>query len=200
MHPSLADYQSGCTTWRFTHIGTQYKVTHHSISEFNTQGTWCFYVYFNSKMFQRQEDWALFDVQPVIKEYMAGKFWRHIPYESLPEFSWHGGATFAEIHQHVDKFTGEYYNVLEVGCDYAHLFDRERGYPYNLDIVKVNAMRVIEELHAQFPQNNACGYSGKIDHPSAFYKAKNGVMVHNSMIDNLKESNWNNWLPEENTD
>lgn len=195
MKPTLEEYRTGCTTWNFSYKGTRYKVAHHGVSDYNREGTWCFYVFFNSKMFQSKDDWALFDVKPVIKPYSGDKFWEHVPYDDIPEFNWHGGATFAKIHQVLDKFTGEYYPVLEVGCDYAHLWDEERGYPDTLESVKCDAFRVIDELHMRYPQNEICAYSGMIDHPSQFYTAKNGVMVHKSMEEKIRENKWENWLP-----
>jgi len=194
MLPSNSDYRSGVTQWRSTHRGVSYRVSHHGVSEYSPQGIWCFYVVFEKIMFVRDEDWALFDLPWEVREW-NGRYIRHYPYERIPEFSWHGEATWGKRLTLFDRDTGTEYPAVEVGCDYAHLFDRECGYPYSLASVRQDAIAVVEELLARYPQKERCAYCGKIDLPEMFYDTAGGLRVHKSMEDKIRQSGWTTWLP-----
>lgn len=197
MKPKLEEYRNGATHWVGTHNGVQYKVSHHGISSFRPEGIWCFYVFFDERMFQREEDWAKFNLQKYTREMVPGKFWEHFPYDNLPELPWHGGPSYGDRHEHLDRNTGKHYAVIEVGCDYSHLWDEGNGFPYDLESVKRDATKLIDEFRAQFPQKEACGYCGVIGAADEFYTARNGARVHKSKLGNLRESGWVMWLPVE---
>lgn len=73
-----------------------------------------------------------------------------------PAFSvdiyWHGGVTW---YQKFPNIPG--YRMIEIGCDFQHLFDQERGFEYNLEEVFIECRRTAEELSKMFlinGQNN----------------------------------------------
>lgn len=153
-------------------------------------------MFFDELMFDDPVDWAKFDLQNEITENM-GKSWEHFPYDNLPELPWHGGATFGKRHREFDRNEGRHYTVVEVGCDYAHLWDHERGWVDTLQFVTRDVQELIEEFVSRFKQKERCAYSGKIGRGEEFYTAKNGERVHKTQEKQLKEQGWENWLPVE---
>ena len=68
------------------------------------------------------------------------------------EIYWHGGVTW---YQKFPSIPGR--NVIEVGCDFAHLYDYERGCDYTLEEVFAECVRTAQEVSDFFlavkPQN-----------------------------------------------
>lgn len=188
MLPSLSDYLSSAARWHDTHRNVRFEVSHHGVSEYSPEGTWCFYIFLHEELFQRPEDWALFNLPEERREW-AGKIRSHFPYDSIPELLWHGGITFGErtvcvLPDGRDSF------MLKLGCDYGHLWDREAGFPGNLVSVKRDAIRLIDDFATRFPVKTRCAYSGKWDTPENFYTARNGALVHRSTNVSGAHANW----------
>jgi len=70
----------------------------------------------------------------------------------------HGGITFYKKEQTVD--TDPPKRCIWVGCDYGHLFDRERGYPYSLATVTFDAQTTIDNLCEVLKFKRRCHWDG----------------------------------------
>ena len=196
MIPTYEDYKKSNARWNFTHNDTNFLVGFHGVDKYCPDGIWTYYVFFDEIMFQNKDDWKLFDLQPEItKPYNSYR--ECFPYYNIPELPWHGGPTFGEKIKKIYSKTGEYRTILKIGCDYSHIWDEEYDYPYNLDIVKLDAKNLINEFHRRFPQNRRCSYSGVVDKPDEFYVAKNGKHIHNSSLKLILKNNWPSWEPAE---
>lgn len=192
--PTLEQYRAGSTVWRREHRGVTYTLNHHGISSYSSRGIWCYYLHLLENMFQRAEDFALFNREPEVTEY-AGSKREHYDYYSIPDLEFHGGVTFYSKDGFMDR-DGNRFTALKIGCDYNHLWDEESGYWQGMEDVARDAMRSIDLLVDQFPMNERCAYSGKIADPSEFYTAVNGCRVHKSKADQF-EDGWAAWLPAE---
>lgn len=194
MLPTKEEYQKSNARWRVEHRGVSVEISHHGVSEYTPSGTWCYYLIIDQRMFQSADDWAKFDVKPVTRKW-CGTFREHLPYDDLPDLEWHCGPTFGERHEGVDTHSGEKHAWLKIGCDYAHLWDRDMGYPATLASVTADARRSVDTFVDRFPQKERCGYSGRIGMPDEFYTAQNGVRVHASYEEKIRETGWKTWLP-----
>lgn len=194
--PTLDEYRSGATTWKRDHKGIGYTLSHHGVSDYSPQGTWCFYIHLLEEQFQRAEDFALFDRDPEVREFPAGYFREHYPYDDVPDHGFHGGITWYSRDTYVGR-DGKSYKALKIGCDYGHSWDRDGGYWQGLDDVAADAERLIDALVATVPFKERCGYSGRYDMPSEFYTARNGTRVHNSQASEFSDDHWPLWLPAE---
>lgn len=199
--PSLEQYQSGLTTWKREYKGVSYTLSHHGISDYSPQGTWCFYIFINSNMFVNHADFNLFNREPEIKEISPGSFWETYDYWNVPDYGFHGGITWYSKEGFVDR-DGKQQTSIKIGCDYAHLYDMECNYYHGLDDVNRDVELLIEKLIEINPVKMRCKYSGKLDVPEQFYTAKNGAIVHFSQIEKLKEVDgwWEHWQPKDNAE
>lgn len=188
--PTLEQYRSGATTWRREHRGVTFTLSHHGVSSYSPQGTWCYYLHLLENMFQRSADFALFDREPELREF-AGSICEHYDYYSIPDLDFHGGCTWYSKDRFIDRKSGKWLTALKIGCDYNDLWDDEGGYWEGLEEVERDAKRSVDILADQFPLNVRCAYSGVVANPSEFYTARNGCLVHESKkgdVDGL-------WLP-----
>lgn len=200
MRPSLDDYAAANATWTGRHKSVFWKVSHHAISGFRPEGIWCFYVNFDERMFQNPEDWKLFDLPVQVKDGFSGRLWEHFPYDDIPELPWHSGATYGKRHSEFNPDTGARYTVIEVGCDYGHVWDEENDFWQGRKEVTADAIALIEEFIRRFPQKEICAYCGKMGMPDDFYTARNGSRVLRSQLSELPEGR-TMWRPaEENAD
>jgi len=190
--PTLEQLRQGATAWKREHKGVSYTLSHHGVSDYSPQGTWCFYIHLLEPQFQRPEDFALFDREPEVREF-AGSHREHYPYDDVPDYGFHGGIAWYSRETFIDR-DGSRRKALKIGCDYAHLWDQEGGYWQGLDDVEADAKRLINALVAQVPMKLRCGYSGKLDMPDQFYTARNGVLVHLSHEDKFTEAEWPTWM------
>lgn len=195
MKPTLAQYQNGGSTWVRKHRGISYTLSHHGISEYSPEGTWCYYLHLPENMFQNPDHFALFNKEREIKDgFGEGQKWESYNYYDIPDLSFHGGVTWYSKDTFFDRNAQRDFLVLKIGCDYGHAFDRDGGYWEGIDDVDRDARRSIDVLADQFPMMMRCAYSGTIDTPENFYTAVNGACVHNSQIEKLG-NNWPTWLP-----
>lgn len=192
MRPSLEDYTSGATTWKRDHKGVSYTLSHHGISDYNNQGTWCFYIHIHDNIFVNPDDFKLFDREAELVE-SFGRYRESYEYYTVPDYGFNGGITWYSKDYFVDR-DGTKRTTLKIGCDYAHLWDMERGYPDTLETVDFDARKLIDELVENHPVKQRCSYSGKLDTADKFYTAKNGALVHESQEAQFTQDNWPTWM------
>ena len=197
MIPSHADFLECAAKWRGEHHGIAYELSWHGRSVYSPQGTWCYYLLLNEQQFS-PEDWKRLRLAREDKQFSGiGSWHRHYDYDAFPDLEAHGGWTYGEMTVFLGK-DGKEYEQIKVGCDYAHLWDRETGHPECRATVEYDAKRSIKRLVEMFPnRRERCGYCGKYDESDQFYTAINGARVHRSQIDKLRETGWEKWLPAE---
>ncbi len=191
--PTLNDFLAGSGLWHGNHKGIRFELSWHGKSDYMPQGTWCWYLHLNSEMFYA-EDWAKLRLEKEDKEF-AGSFRRHFVYDNFPDLDAHGGWTFGEMDTYLGKDGSEYEHV-KVGCDYAHLWDRESNYCDGRADIERDAKRSIDLLCEQFPRRRVrCSYSGRFDDAEQFYTARNGSVVHKSFAEQFTAEHWPLWMP-----
>lgn len=196
MRPSLEDFLKSSARWRGEHNGITYELSWHGMSNYNPQGTWCWYIFVSSQQFY-PDDWAKLRLGCEDKQLLGTSWHRHWDYDSFPDLEAHGGWTWGEMSTHLDK-DGTEYEQVKVGCDYAHSWDRDMGYPENRTTVEHDVKRSIDLLCKMFPRRRLrCDWSGQYDDAEQFYTARNGRRVHKSQEENLRDDTWGGWLPAE---
>lgn len=75
--------------------------------------------------------------------------------------SWHGGITAYYKRGGIDGAP----RYVRVGCDYGHLWDRERGYGYTLDKIERDARQTVRDIQKVLRFKTACAYTGVYDYP-----------------------------------
>lgn len=189
--PTLEQYRKSGASWSGEHRGVGYKLSHHGISDYSPEGTWCYYLFLRPDMFQRAEDFALFDKPAEVKPSPGtDKFWETHDYDAIPDLDFHGGVTWYSKEPYMDRFTGERRECLKIGCDYAHAWDRDEGYWQGLEDVERDAKHSIDILVDQFPMNERCRWSGIMAVPEEFYTAVNGAKVHKSQLGKIDHELW----------
>lgn len=190
--PSLEDFLKSAAKWNDSHRGIRYELSWHGCSDYSPQGTWCYYICVNSQEFY-PEDWQRLRLERQDNQMFGGGSWhRHWNYDSFPDLDAHCGWTFGEMDTYLGK-DGKEYEAVKVGCDYAHLYDRENGFWHGRADVERDAKRSIELLCEMFPRRRQrCAYSGKYDDADQFYTARNGLIVHK---DSKLPDGWVEWLP-----
>lgn len=104
---------------------------------------WNYYVYLHELALSNFNDFWL---EPEVKEFsVVGTKYVSYDYYSSPlsHVDWHGGVTFWEGHNLL--IPGQ--RAIEIGCDYSHIFDQERGYDYELAEVLSDCLRTIKQIH-----------------------------------------------------
>lgn len=147
--PTLEEYRQSSAAWRGEHMGIKYKLNHHGVSEYSPKGTWCYYIYITSETFENPEHFSLFNKEPEIVEVYGGTRERY-NYMDVPDCGFHGGITWYDRQHYLDR-NGNKQILLEIGCDYAHIWDREGGYWQGLDDVREDATRLIEKIIKLYP-------------------------------------------------
>ncbi len=195
--PTLEQYRSGATTWRREHEQIIYNLAHWGVSDYQPQGIWNYYLYLPENMFQRPEDFALFNLEPKVSLGYGDKFRQDYDYYSIPDLELSGGITFYDRLTGINPATGEPMFVVKVGCDYNHLWNGERGYSEDMEEVDRDAKRSLDVLVSRYALNRRCAYSGVIDHPSTFYLSNAGYFIHNSRREALIAEGHPAWMPKE---
>lgn len=198
MIPSHEDFLAASCKWHGEHKGIRYELNWHGRSDYSPQGTWCWYIMVTSEQFYT-EDWLKLRLDKKDAQMFGGGSWhRHWSYDSFPDLDAHGGWTWGEQSTYLGR-DGKEHEHVKVGCDYQHLWDRERGYPDSRSSVEFDVKQSIDKLVAMFPKRRErCGYSGMHDDSEQFYTAKNGARVHKSQQDKLRNDGWwTHWGPAE---
>jgi len=193
MKPTLEDFLSGSARWRGEHRGIQYELSWHGLSDYSPEGTWCYYIFANQEEFY-PNDWAKLRLEREDRQ-MLGKSWhRHYSYDNFPDLDPHCGWTFGEMTIYLGR-DGKEYERVKVGCDYAHLWDRESGFWQGRQAVEQDAKRSIDLLCEMFPtRRTRCAYSGRYDDEAKFYTAKNGRQIHIDCEKEFSEEHWPTWM------
>lgn len=190
MTPTYEEMLKGCTTWRGDHMGVTYILSHHGHrtgDEYpgaeSNPGTWCYYIIIPEQMYPHR--WTDFAVTQGEYGGNQGPSWDHDWFDS--EITW------ASSEPYWCRKTKRQWDAAKVGCDYAHLWHRERGYPDTFDSVTQDAKRTVERLLAvNSDRCLRCDYSGIWDDDDCFYEAVNGRRVHVSQ-ESLIDPKWDGW-------
>lgn len=193
MKPDYETLLKGGTTWRAKHNGIYLSLAFHGYSEgtnYSHPGIWCYYLHLTEQMFY-PEDWKKLWLPETMTEWgPSHESW------NFPDCDFHGGVTFYEKGRMWDKHLGRQVGTIKVGCDYAHLWDRDEGYPHTYEWVLRDAKHSAEVFMKMFPnRRTCCDYSGIWGEPDEFYTAANGTMVHKSHEARPREDGWTGWLP-----
>lgn len=193
MKPSQDDFLTSCARWNDGHRGIRYELSWHGRSEHAPEGTWCWYLFVSSEQFY-SDDWSKLRLKHYDKQMFGNNWHRHWDYAGFPDLDAHGGWTFAEMTVYLGK-DGKEYEMVKIGCDYGHLWDRETGYPHGKAQVATDAKRSIDLLCERFPRRRQrCAYSGLYDDHDKFYTTVRGELVHLSHEDELKAmKGWEGW-------
>ena len=183
MKPTYEEALNGTIQWRSEYKDIGILLSFHGYREgreYHSEGIWTYYLLLDERMFQ-PEDWK--------KMWFKTKNYDH--YHRFPDVDFHCGITFYEQGVTYDRKTYKKIKTLKVGCDYAHYWDLERGYPDHYDSVLFDAKHSVSVLLNHFPDVKwKCAYSGIWDVQENFYVAKNGKTIHNSMKDSIE---WDDW-------
>jgi hypothetical protein len=191
--PTLEDFLDSAAKWNGEHRGIHFELSWHGRSDYSPQGTWCYYIRVNSEEFYA-EDWAKLRLERQDRQLLGSSWHRHYGYETFPDLDAHGGWTFGEMDTYLGR-DGKEHESVKVGCDYAHLWDRESGFWQGREEIERDAKRSIELLCEMFPRRRPrCAYSGQYDDADQFYTARNGRLIHKSQENKLPEG-WVEWRP-----
>lgn len=130
-------------TWRGSHRGLPYKITHWGIGEHNDgKGTWCYYVYIPEHLVK--DHFASLWLEPRLCKITPEShgFVTHHYYNTwIAELHWHGGVTFYDKHGELEG-----HRLVEFGCDFAHLWDAEMNYEFGLDYVAAECEVTLNQI------------------------------------------------------
>ena len=188
MKPTYDEALNGTIQWRSEYKDIGILLSFHGYREdagYHSEGTWCYYLLLDERMF-KPEDWKKMWFKPKKTEYGLDH-----QYHRFPDVDFHCGITFYEQGVTYDRKTYKKIKTLKVGCDYAHYWDLERGYPDHYDSVLFDAKHSVSVLLNHFPDVKwKCAYSGIWDVQENFYVAKNGKTIHNTMADSIEWEDW----------
>lgn len=183
MKPTYELLLKGACTWREKHKGVEIILSFHSCTEYNKSGTWCYYLLIPKDMYPHR--WDDFKCKRVDGYERNGIAFDHVDF--------HGGITFSKNQKYYDPFRKEYKYSVKVGCDYAHLWDEEQGYPDDYASVLYDAKNSAEQfLNINSDYLFKSGYSHRWGEREDFYEAVNGCLVHK---DDAIPDNWLPWKP-----
>lgn len=193
MTPTLEELLQGATTWKGNHKGVSYSLSHHGHRTGNEYdgaephpGTWCYYLLIPEQMYpHRWHDFAC--VRSVNGFEEPGPAFLHDFFDS--EITWSSNEPY------YCRKANRHFGLSKVGCDYAHLWHRERGYPDTYESVRQDAVRTVEKFLAANPDHHVrSDYSGVWGPSEEFYTAINGRLVHKT---DAIPADWPLWLPNE---
>ena len=189
--PSYEELLNGATTWRGSHDGVAFTLSHHGYSDGSEYpgaepepGTWCYYLIIPEQMYpHRWQDFACVRGDHGFESH--GPAFDHDFFDS--EITWSSSEPY------FCRKEMRMFDQSKVGCDYAHLWHMERGYPDTYESVKQDAIRTVQKFIAAHPDLHLrSDFSGVWAATDEFYTAINGRLVHRS--DSIPPG-WDNWLP-----
>jgi hypothetical protein len=131
--------------WRGSYRGIQYKVSLRAIGRDYTpasEGIWCFYIFLNE---DKVKDFAPLWLEDEIYKYKPeaeGRITHEYYCEPFKSLEFHGGVTYYAKHGHTEGF-----RTVEIGCDYNHLWDMERGYGYRIEDILYDVRKCIDSVY-----------------------------------------------------
>jgi hypothetical protein len=131
--------------WTVIHCGLTIEVVHFGMDNPNLnrgQGIWNYYIYVHENKTRHFRKLWLKDEKKVMPG--SGREYINHDYYSLPlvdEAGWHGGITYYAKRGHSVG-----HRCVQIGCDFSHLWDEERGFDYTLDEVMGEAKETAQVL------------------------------------------------------
>lgn len=191
--PTYEEVLKGSTQWRGEHMGVSFLLSHHGHrtgaeyagAEFHP-GTWCYYLLIPEQMYpHRWPDFAVTRKENGWAEF--GPAFDHDMFDT--EITWQSSEPYW------DRKTERMWDAAKVGCDYAHSWHRDCGYPDTYASVEADAKRTVQKFLSANPDRHfRCDYSGVWDEAAVFYTAVNGRRVHQSQADKFDDG-WVAWRP-----
>lgn len=191
MTPTLDVLLKGATTWKDSHDGVDFILSHHAHrtgTEYEGAephlGVWCYYLIIPEQMYpHRWDDFAC----------TRGPSGYENPGQAFDHDLFDSEITWSSSEPYYCRKAKRMFDAAKVGCDYAHLWHRERGYPDTYDSVKQDAILTVKKFLVANPDRHfRSGYSGVWAPLDEFYTAINGALVHRT--DNIPEG-WDKWMP-----
>jgi hypothetical protein len=136
--------------WYLSHAGLQITVKQwgveraHKLKPLNNgHGIWNYYIFIPERLIGTDAFEKLWLEDKVVESNSDSKGWIYHDYMSQPfaDVEWHCGITFYNKHGHTVG-----HRMVELGCDYNHLYDQERGYGYTLEEVVEDAKNTANQL------------------------------------------------------
>jgi len=110
---------------------------------------------------------------------VAHLFYNYSGGSYISDLDWHGGLTLYE-----KQLDGEGKLVgIKLGCDYAHHFDEQDSYPYDVNYVFMETKDTIDKLHALIPNLKvSCRWNGKFyDKANCDELPQGGYLAHENI-------------------
>lgn len=174
--PTYQEMLRGATTWRGEHMGVRYKLSHHGYrtgDEYKGAephpGTWCYYIMIPEQMYAHR--WQDFACTVLHGFENPGKAFDHNMFDTE--------ITYSRTEKEMDRREGRFFDLVVIGCDYAHLWHMERGYPDTLESVRKDAIQTVEKFLSANPDRRLQSqYTGRWGDEKDFFTAANGRRVH----------------------
>lgn len=170
----MTDNLSHIETWHGLYRDIAFDVSHHAVSDFQRKGIWNYYILIPVDQLI-EADRANFVLEPHEwnrKRHGCPADVRY-HYESLPDLDLHGGCTFYDIIGSPGP------RVVKIGCDYAHLWDNDAGYPADLKRCVDDAKHSIGVLWEVVPDMlRRCYYLGGFWKPGEGEETEHGWLSH----------------------
>lgn len=188
---------NGCTTWKYAHKDISYVLSFHGYYESDDSymanpGIWCYYITINEKEYPHR--WEDFECGVVDMSQDNRPFFTEKPGKAFDDVFTENEITYSHNEHVFDHTTGKQLKYVKVGCDYAHLWHKERGYIDTLGSVKRDAIETVERFLVKNPDRFIrCGFSGIYDTKENFYRAINGKLIHNSKKSQIPDG-WTTWM------
>lgn len=126
-------------------------------------GMWNYYVLLHEDQFHA-DDFAKVWL-PVVSHYQRSSGHQTPTYDKynsiLNAGDFHGGITFYRKNVEADGSR----RWVKVGCDFGHSWDRDMGYPFDLEWVKREALETCAKLAELLHPLARCGYTGQYFDP-----------------------------------
>lgn len=187
MKPSYDELLAGNTRWRHDLDGVTYLLSFHGYRADDPQavhpeGIWCYYLLIPEQMFaHRWDDFAVTRKESGFEQ--PGPGWDHDWFDS--EITW------SSSEPQWCRGTERLWDSAKIGCDYAHLWHSEQGYPDTYESVMLDAQSTVKKfLEANPDRQLKSGYSYRWGVPEEFWVAHNGRLLHE---DDKPDPKWGRW-------
>lgn len=114
-------------SWTGKHAGVHFKINLWGVGDaFRLDGTWNYYLYLHEKDMPKElftSIWLPDEMYQMNKECPIRISQDYFKVAAFNRLDLHGGITYYAKHGHIENF-----RTVEVGCDYAHLWDVEQAY------------------------------------------------------------------------
>lgn len=132
------------TTWSFEWCSLYVQIAHWGMDEGINEGKgkWNYYITLPESLLKDKFAEVWLEDKPI-------KFFEMSPVRIIHDYNdcsfnqvdWHGGVTYYVKHGHTEG-----HRSVELGCDYNHLWDHERGFNTTLEEVLSDARRTATQL------------------------------------------------------